>query len=550
MNTTIRIIDGQVYDPKNSVDGKVQDIYIKDGKIVKESSDKGSEINAKGMIVMPGGIDMHSHIAGPKVNLGRKLQPEDHSQDVQVRGEFTRSGTGGTVPSTFTTGYRYTTLGYTTVLEAAVPPLGARHTIEELQDTPIIDKAFLTLFGNNIMLFDLLEKGDMESFFQAVGWWLHATKTFGIKVVNPGADEIWKSRNENLVKITENVEGFNISSEKIIDSLINVNEAMGLPHAVHIHCNNLGHSGNYQTTIDTMKIAGDRRLHVTHIQFNSYAGKLGELPKSGAKQISDYMNDHPNISADVGQVMFGKSTIMTADAPTTYLLRSFADSEKWVNADTECESGCGIIPFRYQEKSHVHSLQWAVGLELFLMAKDPWRMVLSTDHPNGGSFQAYPKIIHLLMDKNFRKEQIKLINQDALKSTELPNLDREFSYQEIAIITSAGPAKILGIDENKGHLGTGADADIRIYEPDQDKEKMFSSPRYVIKNGNLIIENNEFRQDLEGKLLYIRPDYEKSIEQMIKPFFEDYYSVQFENYPVSDKYVEKNSIIIPNKPKK
>ena len=79
---------------------------------------------------------------------------------------------------------------------------------------------------------------------------------------------------------------------------------------------------------------------------------------------------------------------------------------------------------------------------------------------------------------------------------------------------------------------------------------MFSSPRYVIKNGNLVIENNEFRQDLEGKLLYIRPDYEKSIEQMIKPFFEDYYSVQFENYPVSDKYVEKNSIIIPNKPKK
>ena len=84
MNTTIRIIDGQIYDPKNSVDGKVQDIYIKDGKIVKESSDKGREINAKGMIVMPGGIDMHSHIAGPKVNLGRKLQPEDHSQDVQV----------------------------------------------------------------------------------------------------------------------------------------------------------------------------------------------------------------------------------------------------------------------------------------------------------------------------------------------------------------------------------------------------------------------------------------------------------------------------------
>jgi len=546
---TIRIVGGTVYDPKNSVDGKVQDVCIKDGKIVEKISEKVTEINAKGMIIMPGGIDMHSHIAGPKVNLGRKLQPEDHSQDVQVRTQFTRSGTGGTVPSSFTTGYRYTTLGYTTVLEAAVPPLGARHAIEELHDTPIIDKAFLTLFGNNLMLFDLLEKGSNEQFLQAVAWWLKSTKTFGIKVVNPGADEIWKSRNENLVQLTENVDGFSISSEKIIDALINANESRGLPHAVHIHCNNLGHSGNYQTTIDTMKIAGDRRLHVTHIQFNSYAGKLGEFPKSGAKEISEYINNHPNISADVGQVMFGKSTIMTADAPTTYLLRSFADSEKWVNADTECESGCGIIPFNYQEKSHVHSLQWAVGLELFLMAKDPWRMVLSTDHPNGGSFQAYPKVIYLLMDKEFRKKQMQSVNQDALKSTSLQDLDREFTYQEIATITSAGPAKILGIDAHKGHLGVGADADVRIYEPDKDKEKMFSSPRYVIKNGNLIIEDNEFRQDLEGKILYIQPEYEKNIEETIKPFFEDNYSVQFENYPVSDKYVE-HGIIIPNQPKK
>ena len=108
------------------------------------------------------------------------------------------------------------------------------------------------------------------------------------------------------------------------------------------------------------------------------------------------------------------------------------------------------------------------------MAKDPWRMVLSTDHPNGGSFQAYPKVIYLLMDKEFRKKQMQSVNQDALKSTSLQDLDREFTYQEIATITSAGPAKILGIDAHKGHLGVGADADVLIYEPDKDKEKMFS----------------------------------------------------------------------------
>ena len=63
------------------------------------------------------------------------------------------------MPSTFTTGYRYATLGYTTAMEAAVPPLGARHTLEELHDTPVIDKGFFVLMGNNVLLFRLLRAG-------------------------------------------------------------------------------------------------------------------------------------------------------------------------------------------------------------------------------------------------------------------------------------------------------------------------------------------------------------------------------------------------------
>ena len=103
-------------------------------------------------------------------------------------------------------------------------------------------------------------------------------------------------------------------------------------------------------------------------------------PKSASREIAEYVNEHPNITCDVGQVMFGQSTITTADAPLAYMLRG-VNKGKWVNADTECESGCGILPFRYQEHVYVHALQWAIGLELFLLSKDPWRIVLSHGSP-------------------------------------------------------------------------------------------------------------------------------------------------------------------------
>jgi formylmethanofuran dehydrogenase subunit A len=291
-----------------------------------------------------------------------------------------------------------------------------------------------------------------------------------------------------------------------------------------------------------MRTAGDRRAHLTHVQFHSYGGEPGANPTSAARRIADYVNAHPNVSADVGQVMFGRSTIMTADAPLAYMLRRYGSDKRWVNADTECESGCGIVPFSYQEHVYTHALQWAIGLELFLMSDDPWRMVLSTDHPNGGSFMSYPRLIRLLMDREFRREEMRRVNGKALRRTVLPDLDREFSLREIAVITRAGPARLLGL-QDKGHLGVGADADITIYEEEDDKERMFSAPRYVIKDGQPIIEDHEFRADHQGRVLHVAPGYDPDIEKVVRPFFDDYYSIQFDNYRVADHYLPRHQVI-------
>src|SRR5579885_152821 len=547
MPDTLRIVNGRVYDPANGIDGEVRDICISDGRIVASLPQDAPRLDVNGMAILPGGVDIHCHIAGAKVNLARKLQPEDHRRDPHPSTAVTRSGTGGIVPSTFATGYRYAALGYTTAMEAAVPPLAARHVLEELHDTPVIDKGFYVLLANNVFLHRLLREGRREEFRNAVAWWINAAKAYAVKLVNPGADELWKGqRNTNISSIDQTGTGIDLTPRQIIRSFIDVVEELGLPHPVHIHCNNLGHSGNWQTTLETMRTAGESRLHMAHIQFHSYGGEPGKNPTSKGPEIAEYINTHPNITTDVGQVMFGKATAMTADAPLGYMLRNISHN-KWINADVECESGCGIGPFTYQEKVYVHALQWAIGLELFLLSKDPWRIMLSTDHPNGGSFLKYPRLIRLLMDRDFRNQEIQKVNPRAIKKTVLlDNLDRQYTLNEIAIITRAAPARALGL-KHKGHLGAGADADITIYEENADKERMFNAPRYVIKDGRMIIADYEFRTDHEGRLLHVAPAYDAAIEQKLHPFFDDYYSIEFANYPVADSYLHHHEIVPPVK---
>ena len=130
-----------------------------------------------GLVVMPGGVDMHCHIAGPKVNVARKMRPEEKRRtQVLHRTANTRSGTLGSVPSTFATGYKYAGMGYTTAFDAAIPPLGARHAHEEFEDTPCIDKGFYVLMGNNHYIMRSIAEKEPQKVKAFIAWLLGATK--------------------------------------------------------------------------------------------------------------------------------------------------------------------------------------------------------------------------------------------------------------------------------------------------------------------------------------------------------------------------------------
>jgi len=531
----LRIINGEVYDPINNINGEVREICIDDGRIVA-SGNGGRTIDAAGMVVMPGGVDMHCHIAGPKVNTARKMRPEDHRLDPVPRTSITRSGVGKTVPSTFATGYRYAAMGYTTAFDAAVPPLAARHAHEEFSDTPVIDKGFFVLMGNNEFIMQQIAAGEHERLRHYVAWLLNATRGYAVKLVNPGGVELWKFRG-NAQTIDDEISGFGVTPRQIIVSLAEASMELHLPHPVHIHCNNLGIAGNWQTTLETMKALDGRRGHLAHVQFHSYGGRPGGLFTSRVPELAEYVNTHTNLTVDIGQVLFGETTSLTGDGPLAYMLHQIS-GRKWANVDVENEEGCGIVPIEYKDKNYVHTTQWAIGLEWFLLVRDPWRIALSTDHPNGASFVAYPQIIRLLMDREYRREILKTVNPKAIAKTTLLDQDREYSLFEIAIITRAGPARLLGLN-SKGHLGIGADADVTIYDKQEDKEEMFSNPRYVIKEGEVLVEDGHIRKETYGQTLFVAPRFDPAVEKEIREYFDKYYTIEFENYPVQDDYLPR-----------
>jgi len=414
------IKNGFVYDPRNRIDGEKMDITVCDGKIV-EKVNHPHVIDASEMVVMPGGVDLHSHIVGAKVNTGRLLRPEDHYKDVEPKTAVTRSGVGHSIPSTFTTGYRYSRMGWTTVMDPAMPPLKAKHTHEELNDTPMIDKGAYPLLGSNWFILEYLRSRNYEECAAYVAWMMRATKGYAIKIVNPGGLEAW-GFGRNVRDIDDPVPNFDITPREIVQGLCKVNQLLNMPHSIHVHTNNLGKPGNYVTALETMKCVenlaqdGKPAIHLTHCQFSSFGGTDWRNFKSASEEICKYVNSHSHVTIDLGQIIFTNTTTMTADGPFQFILYQISGN-KWVNNDVETETSSGIVPFQYKRKSYVHATQWTIGLEIALQITDPWKVFLTTDHPNAGPFTSYPKIISWLMSRKARDSILQKISKRARRRT-------------------------------------------------------------------------------------------------------------------------------------
>ena len=565
----IIIKGGFVIDPTQKIDGDVKDIAIKDGKIVEKVGSSAKVIDAKGKVVMAGGVDIHSHVAGPKVNAGRLLRPEDKLRSGTLRSSKAqkngyRMESGFSIPSVFKTGYDYARMGYAFVMEAAMPPLMAPHVHEEIHDTPIIDEAALPVFGNNWFIMEYLKNHEVENTAAYIAWLLKVSKGYGVKIVNPGGTAAW-SWGLNCLKLDDQVPFFDITPQEILTGLMEANEYLGLPHSIHVHQNNLGNPGNYPVTIDSLKLAEgvkarnkfgrEQVMHSTHLQFHSYGGEGWGTFCSKAKEVMDYVNKQKNITIDLGCVTLDETTTMTADGPFEHHLHAL-NHLKWTNVDVELETAAGIVPYIYSKDVLPNAVQWATGLELALFAKDMNRTFITTDHPNAGPFTRYPRVIKWLMSKNAREATLATMkNTDkVINATYIHGIDRELTLYEIAQMTRSGPAKCLGLSNIYGGLSPGLDGSVAVFDLNyknmpKDPEKIesaFLRAACFIKSGEVVVKDGEVTGHGHKKTVWVNvkmPENPQVTRDVSEAFNKGTYTVNISNYPVRE-YLAPHPFVI------
>lgn len=518
----IVIRGGKVYDPAAGVEGEIRDIWIEDGRIVEvtEHGECAQVIDADGMIVAPAGVEIHAHVAGAQLTAARGLAAGQ--EDVL----------NSLLPTPEQAAESYLMLGYTTIFDAAMPPLFSRQTQSDLENMDGVDRGSFTLMGDHILLRQAAIRKDTQGLKDAMAWLLHVSGGYAVKLVNPGGGYAWK-RGLAAPALDDPIQPDGPSQREFLQRVTMAANEMGLPHPVHIHAGKLGVPGNWQSFCDTVDALDGMRAHFCHIQFFGYGQDEDGGYTSAAEQVVERIAGNPQLSFDVGQVLFGPAMAITADVSAIGYLRGRLNTP-WFSRMMEGEGGGSVMPLAYLARDAAGSVQWATGLELLLRFPDPARMFLTTDHPNGGQFTSYPRIIAWLMSKELRDRDLASLHAAAVENSGLANLTREYSLAEVFAMTSWGPARSLGLTD-RGHLGVGARADIRCYDPQQDPETMFAHPKWVIRGGEVVVKDGEIVCRQAGQTLAVKPEWDEGRRDQLYKVMHEATSIAPENYALGDR---------------
>ncbi|MFZ1080271.1 MAG: amidohydrolase family protein, partial [Methylovirgula sp.] len=213
----IRLAGGRIVDPANKRDG-VGDLWIRGDRIIAppQGETPDAVYDVSGKIVMAGAIEIHSHVASGNVNTARLLLPENHRAHRPRPAETPLSTAGW---STFETGCRYAAMGFTTIIEPAVPPHYALHSHLELADIPILDKGNLTALGEDDFLLSLLrDRASSKAIADYVAATVAASKALGVKTINPGGSVAFQE-NARTFDLDDVVPFYGVTSRRIIQAL-------------------------------------------------------------------------------------------------------------------------------------------------------------------------------------------------------------------------------------------------------------------------------------------------------------------------------------------
>ncbi len=546
------IKNGIVFDPINNISGEKKDLLIEAGKIVDKFKHNNSKdvksIDASGKTVIPGAIDIHTHIASQQTNNIRLLGSKNK--------EFLQFWNGLTLDYLTK---EYISKGYTFIVEANVFPSLAKQTIFNFDQIPILDKAML-INASNLWSLELeYQKGDIEKLSVFISDLLDLIKGFGLKIYNPFEAEEWDFK-EIRDDLSTSGRLYNLSAMDVFRNMTKTVENIGLPHSIHAHIDGyeseIGQSNAFKVLEDIKtqglapsqsgqtKIKRSQIFHLAHASAYSFNDNT---------KLINFFNSNDNFDLDLGFMNFCPiNPLITSDRRLINQLYDGTSSKSHPIIKGAIESeGDHFETFRILKKDNLHYCTiWANALSLALGIKDKWKMQFSINFPNYAHLTDIPEIISWLLNKNIRDKFTDDMNHDFKQDNPLLNIEDTFSINDLIIITRASPAKSLGLGDIKGNLGSGADADINILNINlQEKDsasqideikKAFSDIDTVIKNGIIVKQGETINLNHKGALFWSKgivntQNYEKIMDKK-KEFYKKYSSIFYESLkPNTDK---------------
>ena len=240
---------------------------------------------------------------------------------------------------------------------------------------------------------------------------------------------------------------------------------LGIPHPLHVHCNNLGAPGAADTAAATIAAAEGVPLHLAHLQFYGYGTEGKRKFSSAAARLAELVNGTPEVTIDIGQVMFGQTVTISSDVLRQFSARGSAHPKKSVIYDGDGNGG-GIVPFRYT-RGFLRRCAMGGRAGAFPPDHRPLAGFLHDRPPERRAIHRLSAAVRTADEpRRTRRDGREPCRNRRWRLSTLASIEREYTLEEIAIMTRAAPAKLLGL-KDRGHLGAGAIADVAVYRKDR-----------------------------------------------------------------------------------
>jgi len=543
--TRLLVKNGFVFDPFNKIEGETKDILIEDGKVIDKfaSNSDVQEIDAKGKIVVPAAVEIHSHIASQQLNWVRLLG----LNNIDFR-NYWHGLTLNTIAK------NYISNGYTFILEANVFPSLTKQTIYDLKRLPVLDKAFL-LNASNLWALELeFQKKMVEEGAFFLSNLLEKVKGFGLKAYNPFEAEYW---NWKVVRNSLSEKGrlFNFTPMEVYENLAKYVEYLGLPHSIHAHIE--GYETNFSMnnvllTLNHIKslnlkaspkndftIKRSQIFHLAHASSYNIEGNNSELIK--------FYKENPDFDMDLGFIGFNEiNPLITSDRHLINKLIHSTESAKIFRSSVESEGDSFAALRSFSKKNKDDCIMWANAIDLALNIS-PWQLQFSFNYPNYADVKNVPEIATWLISHEVREHFMKDMDYGFLNDNSLSNNTKTLTFNDFVILTRTSPAKSLGIGNIKGNLGLGADGDLNILNLNlnntdisknyENFKSALSNMEYVIKAGEIIKHHEKINLNSSGKILCASGRLEKEITKSIlakkEAFYQKYYSNFYDSYNIT-----------------